>query len=601
METYSITIRNEKIWRFYNEHPNLDFENINLLFIDIMTKLQDANSSITSNSIVQITEHMKNMQMQIKTINDNFDRMQEDTAKEFTYRLSQFKREYIEDIKLILNNNVSEKVAPLIKEQNSIILDKTHLLINDILSKNKDENVIKHINETMNVLNSSIVEETNKLMSNNINKKTFDDFISNIESKFTSTLQNSHNIFSSSEKRLDTSIRDIKLSTENQLNYLKDILSKNKDENVIKHINETMNVLNSSIVEETNKLMSNNINKKTFDDFISNIESKFTSTLQNSHNIFSSSEKRLDTSIRDIKLSTENQLNYLKDISTSNHQTNSALNHNVSELLKKMEISSCKGKVSENIVFNILQNLYPSGQIDSVGTQKETGDIILRRLNKPTILIENKNWERNVVQEEVKKFIHDIEQQNCCGLFLSQNCGVATKENFEINIHNNNVLVYVHEVNNDAEKIKLAISIIDHFKSKLDELDSNDEIDTISKELLEEINREYQALCSQKIIMSKLIKETNAKLLKQLDEFNIPTLQDYLSKRFAFSTTKYTCEYCEYPAKNMQSLSAHHRGCYAKKNHQTQPTENKIDNVDIEVPTEIKLKVKQVKTKGLAS
>ena len=95
-----------------------------------------------------------------------------------------------------------------------------------------------------------------------------------------------------------------------------------------------------------------------------------------------------------------------------------------------MEISSCKGKVSENIVFNILQNLYPSGQIDSVGTQKETGDIILRRLNKPTILIENKNWERNVVQEEVKKFIHDIEQQNCCGLFLSQNCGVATKENF---------------------------------------------------------------------------------------------------------------------------------------------------------------------------
>ena len=73
------------------------------------------------------------MQIQIKTINDNFDRMQEDTAKEFTYKLSQFKREYIEDIKLILNNNVSEKVAPLIKEQNSIILDKTHLLINDIL------------------------------------------------------------------------------------------------------------------------------------------------------------------------------------------------------------------------------------------------------------------------------------------------------------------------------------------------------------------------------------------------------------------------------------------------------------------------------------
>jgi hypothetical protein len=506
METFSITISNEKIWKFYNEHPSLDFESTNLIFIDIMSKLlHDTSTSSSTNSILQVVEHIKNIQSQIKNINDNFSRMQDDTTKEFAYKLSEFKKEYIEDLKVILTNNVSEKVAPLIKEQNSIILDKTHLLINDILSKNKDENVIKHINETMNVLNSSIVEETNKLMSNNINKKTFDDFITNIESKFTSTLQNSHSIFSSTEQRLDTSIRDIKLSTENQLNYL-------------------------------------------------------------------------------------------KDISTSNHQTNSALNHNVSELLKKMEISSCKGKVSENIVFNILQNLYPSGQIDSVGTQKETGDIILRRLNKPTILIENKNWDRNVVQEEVKKFIHDIEQQNCCGLFLSQNCGVATKENFEINIHNNNVLVYVHEVNNDAEKIKLAISIIDHFKSKLDELDSNDDVDTINKELLEEIYREYQVLCIQKMNMSKLIKETNAKLLKQLDEFNLPSLNDYLSKRFAFSTSKYTCEYCQYPAKNMQSLSAHQRGCSIKKNHATLNTENKTDDIEIET-SELKLKVKQMKKK----
>ena len=507
MENYSITINNERIWKFYNEHPSLDIENTNLIFIDIMSKLlQDTSSSSNTNSILQVVEYIKNIQSQIKNINDNFSRMQDDTSKEFAYKLSEFKKEYIEDLKVILTNNVADKVAPLIKEQNAIVLDKTHLLINDILSKNKDENVIKHINETMNSLNYSIQEETNKLMNSSINKKTFDDFISNIESKFTSTLQNSQSIFSSTEQRLDTSIRDIKLSTENQLNYL-------------------------------------------------------------------------------------------KDISTSSHQTNSLLNQNVSELLKKMEISSCKGKVSENVVFNILQNLYPSGQVDSVGTQKETGDIILRRLNKPTILIENKNWDRNVVQEEVKKFIHDVETQNCCGLFLSQNCGVATKENFEINIHNNNVLVYVHEVNNDAEKIKLAISIIDHFKSKLDELDNKDDVDIISKELLEEINREYQVLCGQKLIMIKLIKETNNKLIKQMEDFNIPSLEDYLSKRFAFSTSKYTCEYCQYPAKNMQSLSAHHRGCSVKKNHSSQNTENKIDNVEMEEPAELKLKIKQLKKK----
>lgn len=488
MTSYSITINNEKIWKFYNEHPSLDFENTNLIFIDVMSKMiDDTSSSITTNNILQLTENMKNIQTQIKSINDNFSRMQDDTSKEFAYKLSQFKKEYIEDIKIILSNNVSEKVAPLIKEQNSIILDKTHILINDIHSKNKDETLIKHINET---------------------------------------------------------IRE----------------------------------LNSSISEETNKLISSSINKKSLDDFVNGIETKLVSTLQNYHAVFSNTEQRLDASIRDIKLSTENQLNYIKDISVSNHQTNSMLNNSVTELLKKMEVSSNKGKFSENVLFSILQSLYPSAQIDHVGSsQKESGDIILSRVNKPTILIENKNWDRNVVQDEVKKFIRDVELQNCCGLFLSQNCGVATKENYEINIHNGNVLLYVHEVNNDAEKIKIAINIIDHFKGKLEELDSKDDIDTISKELLEEINREYQYMCSQKLSMIKLIKDSNQKIIKQMEEFSIPSLDDYLSKRFAFSTSKYVCEYCQYLAKNTQSLAAHHRGCSVKKN----MSQTKIENVDM--------------------
>jgi hypothetical protein len=499
MTSYSITINNEKIWKFYNEHQSLDFENTNLIFIDIMSKLlQDTTSSSTTNNILHLVEHMKNIQSQIKNINDNFSRMQEDTSREFTYKLSEFKKEYIEDVKVILTNNVAEKFAPLIKEQNAIVLDKTHLLINDILSKNKDDTVIEHINDAIKLLNTSISEETNKLISNSINKKTFDDFISNIESKFTSTLQNSQSIFSSTEQRLDTSIRDIKLLTENKLDYL-------------------------------------------------------------------------------------------KDISTSTHQTNSLLNQNVSDLLKKMEVSTHKGKISENIVYNILLALYPSAQIEQVGTQKETGDIILTRNNKATVLVEVKNWTSNVSHDEVKKFIFDVEKQNCCGLFLSQNCGIANKENFEINVHNGNVLLYVHQANNDSEKIKMAINIIDHFKNKLDELDDKSEVDTISKEILEKINKEYQYLSAQKLNMIKFIKDSNSKIIKQLEEFNIPTLDDYLSKRFAFSVSKYVCEYCEYVGKNQQSMSAHYRGCAVKKNITHKNLVDKIETLDkiIDVDTDL--------------
>ena len=80
------------------------------------------------------------------------------------------------------------------------------------------------------------------------------------------------------------------------------------------------------------------------------------------------------------------------------------------------------------------------------------------------------------------------------------------------------------------------------------------------------INREYQNHAIQKTNMIKLIKDCNQKMLKQVEEIQMPALEDYLSTRYAFSTTKFTCEFCGYIAKNQSSISAHQRGCNVKKN-----------------------------------
>ena len=274
---------------------------------------------------------------------------------------------------------------------------------------------------------------------------------------------------------------------------------------------------------------------------------------QISQNI-SNQEQRLDQKITDISEKTNSQ-----------NSLSQSLNSQVGDLLKKLENSSAKGKMSENILVNILHSLYPTGQIDHVGQTKETGDIILSRKDKPKILIENKDWGKNVVQEEVKKFLHDIETQNCSGVFLSQNYGIANKENFEINIHDGNVLIYVHEANNEPEKIKLAIDIIDHFKSRLNDFKKDTNVDSIPKDVLDSINTEYQAFVASKLSLVKLIKDFNQKILKQLDDTKIPSLEQYLSTRYATSTSKYVCEYCGFVAKNAAAKSAHLRGCNAKK------------------------------------
>ena len=67
---------------------------------------------------------------------------------------------------------------------------------------------------------------SNKLLTSSINQHSFTDFISSIDNKFSHALQSSQSLFGSTEQRLDSSIREIKASTETQINYLKELILK---------------------------------------------------------------------------------------------------------------------------------------------------------------------------------------------------------------------------------------------------------------------------------------------------------------------------------------------------------------------------------------
>ena len=390
-------------------------------------------------------------------------------------------------MKMILSSNAAEKVAPIIKQYNESLLDKTRIMINEIVPKNQ-ESLSKNIETSIKNLHSSISQDTNELMKSSVNKDTLDKFIETLEEKFSNTIVSSQNIFNS---------------------------------------------------------------------------------------IISSSETRL-----------ENRLSEIKDISKSNNLDQGQLHKNLGELLKKMENSSSKGKLSENILCNILHSLYPTAQIDSVGTTKETGDFILIRKDKPTILFENKNYDKNTPQEEVKKFLRDVEQQNCSGIMLAQHYGITNKDNFEIEMNNKNVLVYLHRVEYDADKIRAAVDIVDHFKSKLGDMEKigGDAIN-IDKDVLDDINKEYQLFTTNKLSHIKTIKDFQQKLLAQVDEMKIPSLEHYLSKLYASSLSKEdVCEYCNYVAKNPRALVAHYRGCAQKKQFIQQKSAQPLINLVINSP-----------------
>ena len=479
---YSLTLNNKKVFEFYNEHKNLNFENMNILFVDILDNLlRNTNPSLDSNVAAALLDNMKALQRQVLNIKDTVEKNQTDIGTMFTLKFVDFKRDYMEDMRMILSSNANEKVAPIIKQYNDTLLDKTRIMINEIIPKNQDI-LYKSIENTLDNLQKSINNDTNSLMKSSLTKDVLDKFTQSLDEKFSTTLINSQSMFNS---------------------------------------------------------------------------------------IITSTEHRIS-----------NKLTEIKDASVINNSSQSTLCTNVNDLLKKMENSSSKGKLSENILFNVLHSLHPTAQIESVGNIKETGDIIMRRRDKPIILFENKNYDKNVVQDEVRKFLRDVEHQNCSGIMLAQHYGIANKNNFEIEIHNNNILVYLHKVEYDADKIKAAIDIIDYFKEALDDVESgNGELVNINKETLDDINKEYQNFINNKLLHIKTIKDFQQKLIAQVDDIKIPALEHFLSKLYASSSSKEnTCDYCSYVAKNVRALTAHHRGCAQKKQHEIDRKERLINS-----------------------
>jgi len=466
---YIISVKNKDVWEFYDRNKHLNFEDMNIILIRILQQLMEStNPSLNTNIATQLIENFKTLQYQVSGVTEMFSKSQSDMNTIFSLKFMEFKKEYMEDMKMILSHNTSDKIAPIIREYNDSLLDKTRILLNDVLPKNQ-QSLSRDIENSIQSLHSSINQDTNTLMKSTINKETLGNFITTIEEKF------------------------------------------------------SMAILNSQTLLNT---------------------------------IITSSENRI-----------ESRLGEIKDISKSNNSSQTLLQTNIGELLKKMENSSSKGKISENILYNILLSLYPTAQIDFVGTTKETGDIMLMRKDKPTILFENKNYDKNVLQDEVKKFLRDVEHQNCSGIMLAQHYGITNKENFEIEINNTNVLVYLHKVEYDADKIKAAVDIVDHFKSTLeDNTAETGDVLTIDKEVLDDINKEYQHFIANKLAHIKTIKDCQQKLIAQVEEFKIPNLENYLSKLYATSSSKNdVCEYCNYVAKNSRALVAHYRGCSQKK------------------------------------
>jgi DUF4097 and DUF4098 domain-containing protein YvlB len=257
------------------------------------------------------------------------------------------------------------------------------------------------------------------------------------------------------------------------------------------------------------------------------------------------------------------KLTSVKDDLLVNKTTNDRLYSEMSEFLHKYKASSqFKGQYSEHMLETILTEMFPTASIENTTSQTASGDFMIHREDLPDILIENKNYERNVDLEEIKKFIRDVNHKECSGIMMSQLSGIVSKPNFFIEIHNGKVLIYLHKVYFSKEQIKTAIDVIDHLSSRLSTIVSSETENgiNIKKEVLDKINDEVQLFIKNKEMLATTIKESSRRMLLQVEELQLPSLTLFLNDKYAsVQNQAFVCDVCNHSFPTKKGLAMHRK------------------------------------------
>lgn len=470
------------------------------------------------------------------------------------------------------------------------IVSMNHIFI-EILN-NLSTNLSSNINSTINSKILSMVTDIHSNISSiksdiiiklHESKKEYIEDIKTILSN--NSLTNNEKLSSLIEKNTDT------LLTKTTL-IVNDVVPKSQDKNYIQ-IENCIKSFCSNITKDTAKLLEiSNKDNTQIKNVVDNIDTQFNkmiSTIQQP--IFSfiqSSEERTNNGIQQVKehLSTQ-QINQQKLTTELNDFLNKYKNN-----------SSSKGNVSEAELYYIIQSIMPTDEIIKVGTDTATCDFKVNRIdkNRPTILFENKDYSRSVTTEEIKKFERDIQQQKNHGIFVSQKSPITFKQNFQIDIINGMIHIYIPNAEYDANKIKIAVDIIDNLSLKLQTISNTNENEySISKEDMDEIIDEYRNFITQKLQMIETIKNINKQLLDKMEEIQFPKLKKlFINIGTIENDNEFKCVFCNiWSGKNKASLGAHVRNCKSnpKNTELTNDVVNEVPSLQLQTNSSNKEKI----------
>jgi len=396
--------------------------------------------------------------------------------------------------------------------------------------------------EAMTLLMIDFIEkintDTQKALSDTINKEVLNS-IKHLENK----------CYDVNKEYIENIRMIVKLNSKEETDKITQLLSRNTDQFVDKlkinlpnsehKIQESLTSINKIILSELKEHITNNSLNNTF------------------LNTFDKKLETLQKPIITLINNHQEQLTKKLTLDDCEKSKQTALFNELSDFLNKWKNSSShKGNYGQNMLENILNNAYPSAEVLNTSGTKASGDFMLKRDGKYVILIENKDYKTNVNVDEIKKFVRDINEQQTHGIFLSQSSGIISKPNYYIDIYEGKILVYLHNVEYNPDIIKSAVNIIDNLAPRIDSVASKGI--TISNEIINNINSDYQIFNNKKIQIINTAKNIQKQLLVQIDELAFPSIAEWLdNKGISNNESSYKCEICNAIFSTQRALASH--------------------------------------------
>ena len=255
------------------------------------------------------------------------------------------------------------------------------------------------------------------------------------------------------------------------------------------------------------------------------LSEKYTSLLNNMQNLHNDFDNKLNKRLLENRQFYEDKLSRLE---SKLEDVRKEYEHNILSHNTRNNNSTIKGQEGEEFVFAQLNMMFPKAEIEDTHHTPGRGDFILREDNL-VMMVETKNYTKNVQKSEIDKFYRDIDNTANsdihCAIFVSLNTGICCKNDFEFEVRNLIPILFIHNLNDNFSNIILAVKFFKLItnKSKIDftNQDIIDNFKNLSTNIKRNFNKQKNKLDKFHTEQISLISDQELRIIELYNLVNI--------------------------------------------------------------------------------